>query len=273
MSLELRRDAARRMLQYPATLADRPLLKFALENLADGSPLALAGYDAALPLGMLNNAILRYQDHWNVVRYLWTHPAPKVAANPPADARRMDWTAWEQKARDTYKAQSNTNDLGLDNKRWRLFFRKELELATGTRTDEEFLRSLRDHQEWVDLELLLRTLDECGARPMLLSMPMHGGWFDRLGVSYAARTAYYRKLREAADRHGAPLVDFAEYDGDQTFCFDYRGHLSPNGWIHYNRAFDDFYHDTLPPRPTIPVAPAAGATGKKPGEINEFKKS
>ena len=51
LSLQLRQDAARRMLQYPATVANRPLLRLALESLADGSPLSLACYDAVLPLG------------------------------------------------------------------------------------------------------------------------------------------------------------------------------------------------------------------------------
>src|SRR5262249_4579163 len=54
LSLQLKQDAARRMLQYPATVAKRPLLRFALENLADGSPLSLACYDAVLPLGMVH---------------------------------------------------------------------------------------------------------------------------------------------------------------------------------------------------------------------------
>ena len=88
LSLRLRQDAARRMLQYPATVADRPLLRFALENLADGSPLGLACYDAVLPLGMLQNAILRFQDHWNVVCYLWKHPAgPRPRSRRPAAGR------------------------------------------------------------------------------------------------------------------------------------------------------------------------------------------
>ena len=40
LSLPLRQDAARRMLQFPATLANRPLLRFALENLATAPPSA-----------------------------------------------------------------------------------------------------------------------------------------------------------------------------------------------------------------------------------------
>ena len=109
-------------------------------------------------------------------------------------------------------------------------------------------------REWVDLELLLRVLTECGARPLLMSMPINGGWFDQCGVTYAARTAYYRRLRETGARYHAEVVDFADHDADRSFCFDYKGHLSPNGWVHYGRVFDGFFHDTLPPRSELPGA-------------------
>ena len=62
------------MLQFPSTVAKRPLLRLALENLADGSAFSVACYEALLPLGSMHNALLRYQDHLNVVGYLWTHP-------------------------------------------------------------------------------------------------------------------------------------------------------------------------------------------------------
>ena len=90
-SLPLRQDAARRMLQYPATVANRPLLKFALESLADGSPLSLACYDAVLPLGIAQNAILRYLDHWRVVQYLWKHPEITSSPVSPRSGEQLDW--------------------------------------------------------------------------------------------------------------------------------------------------------------------------------------
>src|SRR5262249_25473866 len=91
LSLPLKQDAARRMLRYPETVADRPLLRFALENLADGSPLGLACYDAVLPLGMVHNAVLRYQDHWSVVCYLWRHPARTSSPISPRGGQPPDW--------------------------------------------------------------------------------------------------------------------------------------------------------------------------------------
>ena len=195
LSLRLRQDAARRMLQYPATVADRPLLRIALENLADGSPLGLACYDAVLPLGMLQNAILRWQDHLNVVCYLWKHPARTPSPSSTSGGRPLDWAALHREADATYRPYSDNNEFGLDNKRWNLRFREETLRRRSTMSDEAFLRTLEMSQEWVDLDLLLRVLTEFGARPLLLSMPIHGPWYDQCGVTYAARRVYYERLR------------------------------------------------------------------------------
>ncbi len=264
LSLGLKQDAARRMLQYPDTLANRPLLRFALENLADGSPLGLACYDAVLPLGLLHNAILRSQDHWNVVCYLWRHPARKPPSIPTRGGRPLDWPEWHRRAEATYRPLSDNNAFGLDNKRWRRKLREETLRQRNTWSDEDFLVALQQHQEWADLELLLRVLGECGSRPLLLSMPIHGGWYDQRGVSSSARRVYYQKLREIAERHRATVVDFADHDADRSFCFDYKGHLGPRGWVHYGQVLDGFYHDAVPPLCELPAPrarpPSATAT-------------
>jgi D-alanine transfer protein len=262
LSLRLRQDAARRMLQFPETLANRPLLRFALENLADGSPLALACYDAVVPLGIVHNAILRYQDHWSVMCYLWKHP---VTPSPPISTRGdrpLDWPKLYRQAGALYSPLSDNNEFGLDNRKWDRELREDMQRQRNTRSDEAFLETLRKNQEWVDLELLLRGLDEVGARPLLLSMPIHGGWYDRLGVTYAARRAYYEELREIAARHHAPVVDFADHDADRSFCHDSMGHLAPAGLLAYNQVLDAFYQDAIPRQPELPAPAPAAIRGK-----------
>ena len=122
--------------------------------------------------------------------------------------------------------------------------RKRSELR-NTRSEEAFLRNLEKSQEWDDLELLLRELNELGARPLLLSMPIHGGWQDYCGVTYSARKVYYKKLRRISARYQAPVVDFADHDADQSFCRDPTGHLAPNGLLYYDQVLDDFFHDAI----------------------------
>ena len=118
LSLALRQDAARRMLEYPSTLSNRPLLKFAIENLADGSSVGLACYHAVLPLLVVHNALLRYQDHWRVVHLLWKHPGWARSRLTPPGGRQLDWAALHRQADATYHAHSNNNEFGMDNDKW-----------------------------------------------------------------------------------------------------------------------------------------------------------
>jgi D-alanine transfer protein len=250
LSLQLRQDAARRMLQFPSTVANRPLLRFALENLADGSLMSLACYDAVLPLGMIHNAIVRYQDHWSVMRYLWQHPVSTSSPTPPRSAPPLDWPTLHRQAYAIYRAHSNNNKFGLDNAKWDHVFHQEMEQLRNTRTDEAFIRTLERSQEWVDLELLLRELNELGARPLLLSMPIHGGWYDELGVTYPTRMVYYKKLRGLVARYQAPVVDFTDHEADRSFCCDPMGHLAPSGLLYYDQVLDAFFHDAIAAHPT-----------------------
>ena len=127
-------------------------------------------------------------------------------------------------------------------------------------------RTLESNQEWVDLDLLLSELNELGARPILLSMPLHGGWYDRLGINDIVRSAYYQKLRAIGTRHDAAVFDFADHEADQSFCHDNMGHLAPGGWVYYSEVLDGLYRDKLPRQPDLPArAPVAsrGSGGKK----------
>ena len=195
------------MLEYPATLANRPLLKFALENLADGSSVGLACYHAVLPLLVVHNAILRYQDHLRVVSLLWKHPGWARSRLSPPGGRQLDWATLHRQADETYRAHCNNNEFGMDNDKWVRQLRALMLKRRNTRSDEEFRRTVEQSQEWVDLELLLRELTELGAQPLVLTMPIHGGWYDQCGITFSARLAYYQKLREltALPRRGSRL--------------------------------------------------------------------
>jgi D-alanine transfer protein len=263
LSLRLRQDAARRMLQFPRTMANRPLLRFALENLTDGSPLSLASYDAVLPLGIIHNALLRYQDHLNVVCYLWTHPLKTSPPTSPGNAPPFDWLALHRQADEVYRTHSNNNDFGLANEKWTGTIRQETLRIRNTPTEEHFLSTLERSQEWVDLELLLRELNELGARPLLLSMPIHGGWYDYCRVTYTARRAYYEKLRGISARYHVPVDDFADHDADRSFCRDPMGHLAPNGLLYYSQVLDGFFHDVIAMPSELPAPLPVASRGTK----------
>jgi D-alanine transfer protein len=100
--------------------------------------------------------------------------------------------------------------------------------------------------EWADLELLLRALAKVRARPLLLSMPMDGRFYDQQGYSRLARENYYEKMRALAQRYNFALIEFEDHDEDPAFLDAQHTHLTQEGWLFYDRALDDFFHGRVP---------------------------
>jgi D-alanine transfer protein len=242
LSYDLRSDVARRMLQFPDSLQSDPLLKFALERLAGGSLLDRVGYALVFPLGQLQSVVLRLQDHWEVLASVGRQADASVAVAP--ESQPLDWDAVLAQADRESRERADNNPFGFDRD---LYARNadKLQQQRRSRSSAAFQRALDQSIGWTDLDLLLRELRELGARPLLLSPPLPGTFYDFWGVYAPARQAYYDRLRQTVRRYGVPLVSFDDHDGDRLFVVDERSHLSQKGWAQYDRVLDAFYHDRL----------------------------
>ncbi len=218
----LRRAAARSMLRYSRTLRD-PFLKLSLQALASRRPSSRALYALVWPLGKLEELVLGLQDHWKSVRLVRGYSdLPSRTLHEPL---KLDWTEILSEAQEenAYRPPIKDRPYG-----------KEME------------SNLRLSVQWADLELLLEGLKQLGARPLLLSMPIAGSFYDRQGISRETRhELYYERLRELAKRHGVPLIDFENEDEDAEFLSGVGSHLSSKGWVYYDQTLDRFYHGAL----------------------------
>jgi D-alanine transfer protein len=241
IDFSLKRQVAARMLQFPRTLEKNPLLEFALRRLVSGRPLDRMVFCIIWPLGKIQNAVMDLQDHFAALNHLLREPK----SAPPRHPKILDWPkliaeAGERGVRRRDEKEKG-NALGQ-------------RIITGRR-DEWFREHVNEAREWVDLELLLRTLAKIDARPLLLSMPLDGQYYNQTGVSRSAREVYYKKLRGFAQQYNIALIDFHEHDEDPTFLehgvrqdVPAQGlHLAAKGWMLYNRALDDFFHGRVPP--------------------------
>ena len=75
LSSALKLEAAKRMLDFPATLQNESFLDFAIIQLTSTSRANRILYDLSWPLGELQIMTMRLQDHAEVVSYLWSHPS------------------------------------------------------------------------------------------------------------------------------------------------------------------------------------------------------
>jgi D-alanine transfer protein len=234
VSPELKRDAARRMLEYPETLEGHWMLDFALRRLAGDTLLDELLYGAIWPLGQLGNAVGRAQDH--IEAGLRIAASKEEKADRPTTFAGLNWNEILRK--------TSVKVKGVKPPVPRLLPRRPR--GSG---DANFLRTLTHSDEWDDFELMLRTLREMDARPLLLSMPLHGNLLEDSGVSQPARRAYGQRLKSLAARYGMPLVYFQQYENDPTFFADNADHPSDRGWVLFDKVLDDFYHDRLKLRP------------------------
>jgi D-alanine transfer protein len=225
-----KRDVASRMLQFPGTLERSPLLEFALRRLSSGTPCDRLMFCAIWPFGKLYTVGLELQDHFAAISHILYGPntarARRHQSVIPANIQNLSerHVAPAKLGRTSPKARS---------------------VAPGG-FDALFLSRMNAAPEWADLELLLRALAKVHARPLLLSMPMDGRFYDQQGYSRLARENYYEKMRAFAQRYNFTLIEFEDHDEDPAFLDAQHTHLTQEGWLFYNRALDDFFHGRVP---------------------------
>ena len=228
----LKRDIAARMLQFPETLEQRPFLEFALRRLASGQLLDRVVFYALWPVGKIQTALYELEDHWAALHHIkrQTKPPPRL------QEQLVDWSQFIAKA-----SKAKPADAGMIQQPSR-FDRK---ITRGSR-DVGFLTGVKTSTAWIDLDLLLRCLATVHARPLILSMPLGGEFYDHAGVSPSARDEFYRKLPALVEQYHFPVVEFQEHDEDPAFLIRQTPHLTAKGWAYYDRALDDFFHGRLP---------------------------
>jgi D-alanine transfer protein len=213
----LKSEIAKRMLQFPDTLARSGLLQLAATCFASGRPPDRLVLMAIWPLGKLQNMVLDFQDHFEALIYILGggKPVPNWLRRPSSHKVHLHkGTAMRAESLDTIHPARDAE------------FRARIAAAT----------------EWTDLELLFRTLTEVRAKPLILSMPIDPAYYAAKGVSRSAREVYYDRMRELAQRYHFPLVEFEDHDADPTFLIAHREHPTPKGWMYYNKALDNFFH-------------------------------
>ena len=225
----LKSQIASRMLQFPNTLTKGVILQLAARCLASNHPLNRIVFIAIWPLGKLQNAILELQDHFEALIYI----LGRGKGGPRLESLNL------HKAPPTDKRSVHTNG---SRSAWSLGQAPRFLGPTDPIRDAAFRARIATASEWIDLELLLRTLEKLEAHPLILSLPIDGTLYDTKGVSRSTRQAYYDKLSELAGRYHFPLIEFEDHDADPGFLIAHREHPTPRGWQYYNRALDDFFH-------------------------------
>jgi D-alanine transfer protein len=254
ISLPLREAIARRMLAYPDTLADDPLLRVGLQALADPTPLHLAAYRVLQPLGRFEAWIEQVRDARQTLHFIRRlNPKP---AESPIRRRRLDWPSLAARGTKIADRRDSTNPFGFPDDTYQHLVKKgdiggalALYRAGSTNRDGQtypppttWVDTLSHSTEWSDLLLAVAVLRELGAQPFIWTMPMPGVYDNYTPISAAARQMYYDRWERELEQTGVSWLDFRASDEDIFFMTDTGAHFSPRGWIFADHALDMFWH-------------------------------
>ncbi|HWI52865.1 MAG TPA: D-alanyl-lipoteichoic acid biosynthesis protein DltD [Symbiobacteriaceae bacterium] len=236
LSPALKQRAAKRMLELGAQATEEPLLHSALDSLARGST---ASYLAGYPLGKLAIQQYRGKDTWDIARLIVRKRLKP--ARPTISSLPLDWQEVMEKALAEAETKSGHNPFGMGDD----YYQKWVAPRLAELKDSETGVSWLDSTEWADLQLTLDELQELGARPLFISLPVLGPYYDYKGHPAADRQAYYAKVKAQIESAGFPVVDLSGYEYEPGFQND-PWHQGWKGSVTIAEKLDQFYHGTLP---------------------------
>ncbi|HUI90555.1 MAG TPA: D-alanyl-lipoteichoic acid biosynthesis protein DltD [Anaerolineales bacterium] len=243
LSFGIKNEISRSLLGFRDTIRSDPFLSFAVTITSSTSTKNHVLYYLIWPLGELETQILRLQDHFEVVLYIWTHHIdPDVQKVPQS----IDWNTVHQNALAEQIKNTSTNPYGVENFMWWYFARISLPEPIGS-NDDLYTKNLLNSQEWTDFKILLIVLQQLGAKPLIISRPLNVPLWEVMGVTEDTQDIFYNKLHSVADPFKMPLIDFRQYDHDMYFSIDQGSHTSRDGWVYVDQILDAYYHGQLLP--------------------------
>lgn len=219
-----------RMLSYEVVKSD-PLLTSLLKlNLKDGKQNPF--YTSLLKgTGHLYFKLLEKRD---LLISLFDIPTKKPNPNPSL-TRDKSWDELNKIAHKTAKNKFTTNKFYITDSYYNHMIKSKVSSLKNYKSKESFSTS----PEYQDFQMVLDVLKESGAKPLFISVPVNGYWYDYTGFNKENRIQYYTKIKHQITNEGFPVVDLSKYEYNKYFLTDTM-HLGYKGWVKVDKEIVDF---------------------------------
>lgn len=171
--------------------------------------------------------------YWNYIKNI------SVATEDPDDfvkAEEIDFEALKKKAVADGKKECTNNQLHIYDDYYTKYIEPNLQTYKNNSADASYCTS----EEYNDLKLFLDVCKENNIEVMLISVPVHGMWYDYTGFPKADREQYYQNIRDIAKAYNVELADFSKDEYTPYFLADIM-HLGWKGWAEVSESIYQFY--------------------------------
>jgi len=133
--------------------------------------------------------------------------------------------------------ETNNNQFHIMNSYFDTYIKEKLPQLKNANRSNSYTQS----PEYDDLKLLLEISKEQDIKPLFISVPVHGKWYDYTGFPRNDRREYYNKVNQLINSYGFEVADFSRYEYEDYFLKDVM-HLGWKGWVHVDQEIDRYYH-------------------------------
>jgi D-alanine transfer protein len=151
--------------------------------------------------------------------------------------KNKSWTKLEKEAKQIGAMKSNTNHFYVVNSQYNKLKSRVPDLKNYKKG-----ASYGQSVEYGDFQLVLDLLKDSGAKPLFISVPVNGKWYDYTGFPKEGRTAYYKRIKNQIEAEGFQVADFSSHEYDPYFMKD-TIHIGWKGWVYADRAILNYYKD------------------------------
>ncbi|MFJ3389182.1 MULTISPECIES: D-alanyl-lipoteichoic acid biosynthesis protein DltD [unclassified Lysinibacillus] len=227
---DLRNRGMKRLLDFDTVNRDDLLRTIYEYKLSGGKEKPIIGRLAMLA-GHFQKALLEKKD---LYYSLFPREGSKLKNN---DKLVADQTFEQQlQNAEKYGEKRVSNDLMIENKFYKRLKNSNLDRFKGFRKSEDYTTS----PEYEDLQLVIDILKDAGAKPLFISIPVNGHWYDYTEYPADRRDKYYAKMNQILTDNGVPFVDFSSHDYDPYFIMD-TIHIAWKGWVYLDQELDKYW--------------------------------
>ena len=171
---------------------------------------------------------LKYKDH--VEKYLSSLP------------EQFSYEELEKIARKDAEANTNNNDMGIENQFYKTQVKDYLEKYKGYQKNYNFLKS----SEYNDLQLALNQFAKSKVNVLFVIQPVNKKWMAHTGLSEEMYQHAVEKIRYQLESQGfTNIADFSKKGGDPYFVKD-TIHIGWLGWLAFDKVVNPFLTDPTP---------------------------
>jgi len=163
---------------------------------------------------------------------------PEKQAGPEVKAEDIDFNVLMEEAGKAGEEACTNNHFYIYDEYYDTYVRD----VEAERKGSESGSSYRVSPEYDDLRIFLDVCRETEVRPLIVSIPVNGRWYDWTGFPKEDREAYYENVRKICREYGAEMADFSDKEYEEYFLKDVM-HLGWKGWVYLDEAVYEFWKE------------------------------